>query len=135
MAFFFSSRRRHTNCALVAGVQTVALPICYITLKHITRLSRYWQARADIKNVSDDRYFEDFGSSLTAASSRLLGSTGGLYGRGKYWDASLNAEIWNLTDPLPNRSSQPYTTLPRLTFDWAQPNLGNRDRTSGERGQ
>src|SRR3546814_72456 len=26
--FFFSSRRRHTSCALVTGVQTCALPIC-----------------------------------------------------------------------------------------------------------
>src|SRR3546814_4749405 len=25
---FFSSRRRHTRCALVTGVQTCALPIC-----------------------------------------------------------------------------------------------------------
>src|SRR3546814_14888783 len=27
MTFFFSSRRRHTRCALVTGVQTCALPI------------------------------------------------------------------------------------------------------------
>src|SRR3546814_13280959 len=27
MCFFFSSRRRHTSCALVTGVQTCALPI------------------------------------------------------------------------------------------------------------
>src|SRR3546814_10524558 len=27
--FFFSGRRRHTSCALVTGVQTCALPICY----------------------------------------------------------------------------------------------------------
>src|SRR3546814_1531297 len=26
--FFFSSRRRHTRCALVTGVHTCALPIC-----------------------------------------------------------------------------------------------------------
>src|SRR3546814_2920503 len=26
--FFFPSRRRHTSCALVTGVQTCALPIC-----------------------------------------------------------------------------------------------------------
>src|SRR3546814_8051975 len=26
--FFVSSRRRHTRCALVTGVQTCALPIC-----------------------------------------------------------------------------------------------------------
>src|SRR3546814_20390820 len=27
--FFFSSRRRHTRCALLTGVQTCALPICF----------------------------------------------------------------------------------------------------------
>src|SRR3546814_8444221 len=26
----FSSRRRHTRCALVTGIQTCALPICYV---------------------------------------------------------------------------------------------------------
>src|SRR3546814_15569682 len=29
-AVFFSSRRRHTRCALVTGVQTCALPICFL---------------------------------------------------------------------------------------------------------
>src|SRR3546814_7827125 len=30
LIIFFSSRRRHTSCALVTGVQTCALPICLI---------------------------------------------------------------------------------------------------------
>src|SRR3546814_3749303 len=30
LCFFFSSRRRHTRCALVTGVQTCALPICSV---------------------------------------------------------------------------------------------------------
>src|SRR3546814_1967591 len=30
--FFFSSRRRHTRCALVTGVQTCALPISRVDL-------------------------------------------------------------------------------------------------------
>src|SRR3546814_5180157 len=30
LVFFFSSRRRHTRCALVTGVQTCALPICQV---------------------------------------------------------------------------------------------------------
>src|SRR3546814_7707142 len=30
LCFFFSSRRRHTRCALVTGVQTCALPIFHI---------------------------------------------------------------------------------------------------------
>src|SRR3546814_11871964 len=29
LMLFFSSRRRHTRCALVTGVQTCALPICW----------------------------------------------------------------------------------------------------------
>src|SRR3546814_2174126 len=30
---FFSSRRRHTSCALVTGVQTCALPICPVEVE------------------------------------------------------------------------------------------------------
>src|SRR3546814_7893500 len=33
LGFFFSSRRRHTRCALVTGVQTCALPICKTQLR------------------------------------------------------------------------------------------------------
>src|SRR3546814_9903656 len=32
IVFFFSSRRRHTRCALVTGVQTCALPISFFLL-------------------------------------------------------------------------------------------------------
>src|SRR3546814_9294526 len=39
--FFFSSRRRHTRCALVTGVQTCALPICSVSaLRKATALKR-----------------------------------------------------------------------------------------------
>src|SRR3546814_7003446 len=44
--FFFSSRRRHTRCALVTGVQTCALPISDTGTHHsmplISRLSTLW---------------------------------------------------------------------------------------------
>src|SRR3546814_6352456 len=38
LVFFFSSRRRHTRCALVTGVQTCALPISLIfhVIKEVT---------------------------------------------------------------------------------------------------
>src|SRR3546814_268385 len=36
--FFFSSRRRHTRCALVTGVQTCALPISDIRGDHLADL-------------------------------------------------------------------------------------------------
>src|SRR3546814_1499073 len=46
--FFFSSRRRHTRCALVTGVQTCALPIlvlCYVaTATQLSRVAEYLRA-------------------------------------------------------------------------------------------
>src|SRR3546814_9004538 len=41
--FFFSSRRRHTRCALVTGVQTCALPI-YGSLSSALRASDFLAA-------------------------------------------------------------------------------------------
>src|SRR3546814_1441114 len=38
--FFFSSRRRHTSCALVTGVQTCALPISSRDIERIDEESR-----------------------------------------------------------------------------------------------
>src|SRR3546814_2043779 len=38
--FFFSSRRRHTRCALVTGVQTFALPICSLAGERSDTFSR-----------------------------------------------------------------------------------------------
>src|SRR3546814_9714573 len=38
--FFFSSRRRHTRCALVTGVQTCALSICIPLARAIKRQCR-----------------------------------------------------------------------------------------------
>src|SRR3546814_4677199 len=46
--FFFSSRRRHTICALVTGVQTCALPICSLSsrrpasIQPCRRPREYW---------------------------------------------------------------------------------------------
>src|SRR3546814_13763420 len=45
--FFFSSRRRHTRCALVTGVQTCALPILYIDLGFYRELQSRFGAPGD----------------------------------------------------------------------------------------
>src|SRR3546814_18493399 len=49
--FFFSSRRRHTRCALVTGVQTCALPISY-RLSHFTAACRYTHRMGDTYAIS-----------------------------------------------------------------------------------
>src|SRR3546814_4043738 len=52
--FFFSSRRRHTICALVTGVQTCALPILFCRAVHHFALQRNkprWNT-ADFKSAT-----------------------------------------------------------------------------------
>src|SRR3546814_8584327 len=43
IVFFFSSRRRHTRCALVTGVQTCALPIFLLVSSAYCRAA--WRAK------------------------------------------------------------------------------------------
>src|SRR3546814_4228680 len=45
--FFFSSRRRHTRCALVTGVQTCALPIIGERVYIATEKGFYWSGDTD----------------------------------------------------------------------------------------
>src|SRR3546814_9902793 len=62
LMFFFSSRRRHTICALVTGVQTCALPIYAPFLSaqfditpqfHINLAGRYDTEKRSIREVAD----------------------------------------------------------------------------------
>src|SRR3546814_4612491 len=57
--FFFSSRRRHTRCALVTGVQTCALPILTVPSPGIVAMA--------MKNAyypDDDAYLADVAAAL-----------------------------------------------------------------------
>src|SRR3546814_5419210 len=58
IVFFFSSRRRHTRCALVTGVQTCALPITHRMAEFalpknskINKKGKVHKAAPDAKNV------------------------------------------------------------------------------------
>src|SRR3546814_13441140 len=64
--FFFSSRRRHTICALVTGVQTCALPISKDELKEdeqqdedIGPLARQADARVEEAAVDQHRHTDE----------------------------------------------------------------------------
>src|SRR3546814_16980949 len=54
--FFFSSRRRHTRCALVTGVQTCALPISShsLTLRRPLRERRLGPKRFSVDGTPTD---------------------------------------------------------------------------------
>src|SRR3546814_2576313 len=51
LLFVFSSRRRHTSCALVTGVQTCALPICKHAFAAFARIEHRGLLQ-DVENVS-----------------------------------------------------------------------------------
>src|SRR3546814_17630593 len=61
--FFFSSRRRHTRCALVTGVQTCALPISSTSHRHSATSAR---------NTSSAEPFSDLNAERSVAHCRLI---------------------------------------------------------------
>src|SRR3546814_7543382 len=63
MVFFFSSRRRHTRCALVTGVQTCALPIC-----------RGGYRVAHVLHRSRNRHFGEIGGKRSDVDTRAVRS-------------------------------------------------------------
>ena len=84
-------------------------------------LNSLWQARANMTWVSDSRYLEDSSNSLYGLSSASLLSTVGLFGRGRYWEASVMADAWQLADYTISEDTLPYNRLPRLSINWDQP--------------
>src|SRR3546814_5457454 len=94
--FFFSSRRRHTRCALVTGVQTCALPISGIGIA----LRSSWDVAAELKSGALRVVLPDYGGARDAAifavypSRRLMPPAvqhfirflTGLYGPSPYWE-------------------------------------------------
>ncbi|MCB1627077.1 MAG: LPS assembly protein LptD [Xanthomonadales bacterium] len=96
-------------------------------LKHFLNLSHGWYFHADAQRVSDARYFEDFGDSLSNTAQSVLGSQIGITGRGQQWQAGLLVEDFQLIDPTQPNQVDPYRRLPRLYYD------GRFTQTSGWR--
>src|SRR3546814_7545693 len=68
MCFFFSSRGRHTRCALVTGVQTCALPI-YTLVQDIKTLQA-WIDRASAAGIVA---FDTETTDLSPTKAELVG--------------------------------------------------------------
>ncbi|MFA7319962.1 MAG: LPS assembly protein LptD [Dokdonella sp.] len=92
-----------------------------------TRFNAYWGATVDFNHVSDDRYFEDFGRSLSIAATTLLPSSAYFRGQGSWWKASVGGDEYQITDPTLSVAAEPYRRLPRATFDADHSLLGNLD--------
>src|SRR3546814_5160884 len=66
--FLFSSRRRHTRCALVTGVQTCALPILGGRLSAVFRSGHLWHLANELAARPSANAFAHTQLLLTAAA-------------------------------------------------------------------
>ena len=85
--------------------------------RHYLGLGSGWSLYTDAQRVSDDRYFEDFGESLSTASQSVLGSQMALTRRARDWQAGIVLEDYQLIDPSQPDQPDPYRRLPRIFFD------------------
>src|SRR3546814_5476342 len=69
--FFFSSRRRHTRCALVTGVQTCALPI-FRTLDTVARMPHFECGAFDHSATSPSKGCQTLGANNAARLAGLV---------------------------------------------------------------
>src|SRR3546814_10525730 len=58
VSFFFSSRRRHTRCALVTGVQTCALPISIIDYAKLLKKNPTQEQSTHIHGIERSANFQ-----------------------------------------------------------------------------
>ena len=80
-----------------------------------------WYATTNLGWVSDTHYFEDFSSSLYGISNYSIRSDAGVYGRGRYWEAGVMADHYQLADYTIDETSLQFDRLPRAYGSWAQP--------------
>ena len=84
-----------------------------VRLRHRTVLGP-WRLTVDARHVSDARYFEDLGSSLTAVATTHLEQRADLdWARGR-WSALLRLQAFQTVDPAIAPASRPYRRLPQL---------------------
>src|SRR3546814_18199190 len=102
--FIFSSRRRHTRCALVTGVQTCALPIS--SQEHDLRISHIGYDRLHNK-ADDSRAWFPLQALRDAAASGRIGSI------------------------APRFHGAPTNRSPRTTIDQDLPEMPQRCREAG----
>src|SRR3546814_3686123 len=73
---FFSSRRRHTRCALVTGVQTGALPISRFAVGHSREVAaRHYADLPSLRPLHEAAVADAFRAALAAAMPTILPPT------------------------------------------------------------
>jgi LPS-assembly protein len=91
---------------------------------HSQTFDRRWTFSSNLNTASDKDYPNDFPSTITAATQRLLSRDVSLGYAGSFWSASALASSYEvLQDPLAP-ITPPYARLPQITFNAAKQNVG-----------
>src|SRR3546814_7954060 len=97
--FFFSSRRRHTRCALVTGVQTCALPISnprFATIARPANAAILARLRVDMEDRGGRLELMLPYATLEPVRELLLQMfMGEKFGRDSIWENHLATELWS----------------------------------------
>src|SRR3546814_12879305 len=109
--FFFSSRRRHTRCALMTGVQTCALPILVTnTLAKDKEIEDRWRGFArpissrNLGNLVEDAVIDALIEAVRRAYPDLSHRYYALKAR---WFGVDRLDYWDRNAPPPDRDDRP----------------------------
>lgn len=89
----------------------------HFSLKHSSRLSSKWNANVDYNYLSDNAYLEDFGSTLSLASTTHIN---------RKLDVAYHGDVWRFTGLLQGYqtltdATKPYQRLPQLLLNGSLP--------------
>jgi len=98
--------------------------------RHNARPWRHWRTELILEQVSDDRYFQDFGNSLRQTSRQFVRSSATLTGVGRYWNFQFMADDFQVIDETIQPENEPYRREPRMAF-WLDYPLGTSGLTLG----
>lgn len=88
----------------------------YYLLRHQARPRPRWATDISVERVSDDRYFQDFGTSLGQTARQFLRSSGELTGVGRYWSFLMAVDEFQVIDESVPIENEPYRRLPRIMY-------------------
>jgi LPS-assembly protein len=87
----------------------------FITFEHQQTFARQGNLDVLFNNVSDSRYFQDFGESIDITSTIYLERKADISYGGNHWNASARVQDYQLSDQTVTTSQ--YTRLPQINFN------------------
>jgi len=90
----------------------------FLEYRHIQNFNTNWSLNSHITNVSDNKYFEDFGNSVNDTAQSYLYSYININGFGDNWRFSGSINDYQILTDSIALNRQPYQALPKLDYSW-----------------